>query len=270
MARSTRDTVDYFPHYINQGKTIFILEQKYGNDGYAFWFKLLELLASSDGHVFHCSNASDWLYLQAKTHLSEEIVCSILDTLCNLDAIDQQLWKEKVIWSQKLVDNLTPVYANRRRTAPTKPITTSRNTTTDELLQVEIPPDDAELDISTGQSTQRKKGSKVKKVNVEMNVNHYGSQHNVKLTQDEFNELVAEYPNDANDIVELLSLHIAEKGDKSTAQTHIFTIRKWVVDAVKQKKEKGWKGYEKQISLGALPQKEQSKYQTVNYESRSD
>ena len=38
-------------------------------------------------------------------------------------------------------------------------------------------------------------------------------------------------------------MHIAEKGDKSTAQTHIFTIKKWVIDAVKEKKAKGWKGF---------------------------
>ena len=48
MARPAKLTVDYFPHIINQGKTIFIIENNYGNDGYAFWFKLLELLGATD------------------------------------------------------------------------------------------------------------------------------------------------------------------------------------------------------------------------------
>lgn len=44
MARPKKQTVDYFPHFVKGGRTIFILENKFGNDGYAFWFKLLEIL----------------------------------------------------------------------------------------------------------------------------------------------------------------------------------------------------------------------------------
>ena len=139
MGRPIKDSVEYFPHYVNQGKTIFILEQKYGNDGYSFWFKVLELLASAEGHVYDCNNEADWLYLQAKTHLSEDISSSILDTLCNAGAIDKELWAERKIWSQNLVNNLQPVYANRRRTLPLKPVITCRNNTAGELLHVEIP-----------------------------------------------------------------------------------------------------------------------------------
>ena len=51
MSRPRKAVVDYFPHYVNHGKTLFILEQKYGNDGYAFWFKLLEMLGGSDGII---------------------------------------------------------------------------------------------------------------------------------------------------------------------------------------------------------------------------
>ncbi len=49
MARPKKQTVDYFPHFVKGGRTIFILENKFGNDGYAFWFKLLEILGESEG-----------------------------------------------------------------------------------------------------------------------------------------------------------------------------------------------------------------------------
>lgn len=55
MARPTKETVDYFPHFVKCGRTIFILESKYGNDGYAFWFKLLEILGDTEGHYYDCS-----------------------------------------------------------------------------------------------------------------------------------------------------------------------------------------------------------------------
>ena len=158
--RPVKDTVEYFPHFVNQGKTMFILEQKYGNDGYAFWFKLLEMLASTEGHIYDCDNESDWLFLQAKTHLNDETMSSMLDTLCNLGAIDKELWQEKKIWCQKLVNNLQPVYANRRRNIPEKPISTSRNHATEELLQVETIAEDGFYEESAAVS--KVKYSKVK------------------------------------------------------------------------------------------------------------
>lgn len=161
--RPTKDAVEYFPHYVKQGKTMFIIEQRYGNDGYAFWFKLLELLASSEGHVYSCSNDSDWLFLQAITHLSEESITGILDTLANLGAIDKELWSEKIIWSDNLVKNLQPVYANRRREPPSKPISTRRNTSKAELLHVDTTARRNNNEISTVETPQ----SKVSKVSKE-------------------------------------------------------------------------------------------------------
>ena len=36
LARPTKQTVDYFPHFVDDGKTKFILQNLYGNDGYSF------------------------------------------------------------------------------------------------------------------------------------------------------------------------------------------------------------------------------------------
>lgn len=121
MGRPQKQTVDYFPHYATSGKTLFILENKFGNDGYAFWFKLLELLGATEGHCFRVGNEVDWEFLLAKTKVSAETASEILNTLANLDAIDRELWSERVIWSQKFVDNLSEVYKKRKISAPKKP-----------------------------------------------------------------------------------------------------------------------------------------------------
>ena len=60
MARPGKTKVDYFPHVTRTGKTIAILEARWGNDGYAFWFKTLELLGSSGSFSYNCDNPSDW------------------------------------------------------------------------------------------------------------------------------------------------------------------------------------------------------------------
>lgn len=147
MARPKKQTVDYFPHIASNGKTMFILESQFGNDGYAFWFKLLEILATTDGHVIDCRNSSDWQFLLAKTNIDEVTASKILDLLSNLDAIDGGLWDSKVIWCQNFINNIADVYKNRKTKAPQKPslnsfyehkheqeiVSTSDNSSTQEL-----------------------------------------------------------------------------------------------------------------------------------------
>ena len=99
---------------------MFVIENKFGNDGYAFWFKLLELLGSTDGHYFDCNKPASWEFLLAKTHVNEVIALQILQTLVNLDAIDSDLWAKKIIWCQKFVDGITDAYSRRSDELPTK------------------------------------------------------------------------------------------------------------------------------------------------------
>ncbi len=122
MARPQKQTVDYFPHDVgaSESKTLYILQNKYGNDGYAFWFKLLELLGSTAGHYYCFNNPADWEFLSAKTHVPETVIKEILVTLVNLNAIDRELFNRNVIWCQKFVDRLSDVYA-RRNDKPQKP-----------------------------------------------------------------------------------------------------------------------------------------------------
>lgn len=165
MARPRKETVDYFPHIANSGKTIFILESQFGNDGYAFWFKTLELLASTDGHVIDCRNASEWKFLLAKTNVSEDIGSRILDQLAELEAIDYELWQSKVIWSDNFIKNIADVYKNRKTSLPKKPVikvSTSRNPSEDELPPVETR---SQVD-KCGQSTTNNPQTKVKETKV--------------------------------------------------------------------------------------------------------
>ena len=121
MARPKKQTVDYFPHIANSGKTIFILENQFGNDGYAFWFKTLELLATTDGHVIDTGNPSEWEFLIAKTRVSEDTAREILNLLGKLEAIDNELLQVGNLWCQNLVDNVSDVYKKRKVDLPVKP-----------------------------------------------------------------------------------------------------------------------------------------------------
>ena len=122
MVRPKKQTVDYFPHSCTHRKTMFIIEQRWGNDGYAFWFKLLEMLGSAEGHYLKFEDTADWEFLMAKTNLSEYKCKKILNLFSVLGNIDNKLWRDsRIVWSDKFIDGIKDAYRNRVEEIPRKP-----------------------------------------------------------------------------------------------------------------------------------------------------
>ena len=125
MARTRKDTVDYFPHDAHasaESATLAVLEGQFNNDGYAFWFKLLETLGCSNGHFLDWSDPRRLQVFCGKSHITEKQGVEMLNLLVEMHAIDKELWdKNRIIWCQNLVDNLSDVYQNRKRAIPLKP-----------------------------------------------------------------------------------------------------------------------------------------------------
>lgn len=120
--RKQRNSVDYFPHFVKQGRTKGILKAKFGHEGYSVWYQLLETLAATDNHFYDCSDEIVYEYLLAEIGTSDETFKSIVDFLVRVGKLDRELWEnDRVIWCQKLVDNLAYVYDKRVSNAPQKP-----------------------------------------------------------------------------------------------------------------------------------------------------
>jgi hypothetical protein len=86
------------------------------------WFKLLEVLASTENHFFKCNLPVDYEYLCRKLHVDNTQLKDILKDLADLEAIDPLLWNnEHIIWSENFIKNISEVYHNRRRALPIKP-----------------------------------------------------------------------------------------------------------------------------------------------------
>jgi len=161
MARTQKDTVEYFPHDADAsaGDTLTVLEGQFGNDGYAFWFKLLERLASSEGHFIDCSNSNKWQLLLARARVNQLQGVEMLKLLVEMGAIDKQLWEQdKIIWCQHLVDNVAEVYRNRRRDIPLKPHSTPLKllTTPQNLLTT---PDNTQSKVKESKQKETKEES---------------------------------------------------------------------------------------------------------------
>lgn len=125
MARPRKQTVDYFPHDTDasiNSRTLAILENKFGNDGYTFWYKLLELLGRKDGHYFDFTDDDGLEYLASETRIKDvETVKEMLEILVRRGSIDRELFEHKIIWCQSFVNGVADAYRNRKAPLPQKP-----------------------------------------------------------------------------------------------------------------------------------------------------
>jgi len=217
MARPLKHTIDYFPHFVNAGKTLLILQNEFGNDGYAFWFKLLSLLCKTNGLVYDYNNPASWKLLLAETAVSGDIAEKILQLLSDIEAIDKELYLSKVIWVQHLTDNLRDVFARRRNgSVPERPVIANRN------------PVIANRNRQTRPDQTRPNQTKKKE---------YGEFSNVFLTDGEYEKLKTKFGNALPEKIENLSQGIESKGYKYNS--HYATILNWDRRDKKQGGENG-------------------------------
>ena len=155
MARPRKQEVDYFPHYCDHGKVLFILENNFKNDGYAVFYKIEELLARTEGHCYDCSKPENWEYLLSKMNIDETIVSEIIEKLVVMNVIEPELWKEKRIWMQSFVDSITDAYARRKVHLPLKPELMSTETPV-RGINVNINPQSKEEESKVNKSKERK------------------------------------------------------------------------------------------------------------------
>ncbi len=171
MARPKKQTVDYFTHDCDclNKKTLYIIENRFGNNGYAFWFKLLEILGTTDGHYYNCNDSSTWEFLLTKTRLNGVSATEILDMLAKLGAIDKDLWEIRVIWSQNFVDRLNDVYSKRLIDKPIKPEINSFRIHKPNTSDISVENNNAS-DVNSPQDDIRNPQTKLKESKVNNNI----------------------------------------------------------------------------------------------------
>ena len=176
MARPTKTTIDYFPHYADRtDETLLrIVEREYGNDGYAFWFKIRERLCNQPGLFLSRNNVTEWEFLLTITRQSEDSADNMLELLAKIGVIDAELWhKQRIVWIQRLADDVADVYVRRKTPPPTRPggdgtekVSYDTNATHDEFMSTEttlsgvivagIPSEIEQDGVSADKSTQTK------------------------------------------------------------------------------------------------------------------
>jgi hypothetical protein len=114
MAREQRKDVDYFPHECNHGIALHVIETKYGNDGYAAFYRLLEQLGKAANHYLNIGNEMKFMYLVSALKVTEKDANDIIGDLVKLEFLDKYLYeKHSVLWSKDFMESITDAYRNR-------------------------------------------------------------------------------------------------------------------------------------------------------------
>ena len=90
MARPKLKTVVYFPHNCHWSKELEIFINKHGNEGYAFYFRLLELLGITLDHIYDCNKSIHYQYLVSKTGIDEKNFEVYIKYLVSIGVIDEE------------------------------------------------------------------------------------------------------------------------------------------------------------------------------------
>jgi len=115
MARTEKNTVDYFPFLCKEGKAMYVIEQKHGNDGFATWVKTLRQLAVTNYHYLNLSKDDERMFLASKCGVTEEKLMEICTDLSKLGEFDRHFWETyKVIWSDKFMLSVQKAYEKRK------------------------------------------------------------------------------------------------------------------------------------------------------------
>jgi len=216
MARPKKNTVEYFPHDVHMGKTLRLLTRKFGNDGYAFFFRLRELLGMTPNHNYSIKKQIDWLDFIDQMGLDENKANDIIEFAVEIGELDQESWKNKRLWSQNFVDELVVVYEKRTSDLPDKNSFRSGNTS----FRVENPSYvNGNPSFRSDNSQSKGKESKEK--------NSKGEESSKTLTNEELKSLQDKYPKtDVNESYRHFKLYNEANGRAPHNPLAAFT--RWV------------------------------------------
>lgn len=112
--RPERHDADYFPFYCKDGKTLFILQHKFGLEGIGFFTNLMRLLTTTPDHYLCISDPGDALYFFSRIGIDEDRGLEIMEALLLTGKLHKELWEQyRVVFSPDLLSSLKPLYERR-------------------------------------------------------------------------------------------------------------------------------------------------------------
>lgn len=243
MARPQKDGMDYFPHdsdAVNDEK-IEALRVLYGNDGYAFYFILLERIYRTPEFELDISDAETIQILSGKVGVTEEKFNSMLETALKRKCFDREAYEQRgVLTSFGIKKRASVVIGNReikrskyKKASETTPETRGETRgETPQRKEKEI----KEKEIKQEERLKESKEEKSTKLKVVKNV--YGEK--VHLLESEYGKLIAQHGEaDTQQMISILDNWYLTKGNKpNTSDYHTMVGAGWVLKRFNEDKQR--------------------------------
>ncbi|MVP00381.1 DUF4373 domain-containing protein [Paenibacillus lutrae] len=239
MARPRKEGMDYFPHDTDatNDRKIEALRLLYGNDGYAFYFILLEMIYREPNFELDISDAETIQILAKKVSVTEEEFSQMLSTAIKRECFDPEAYYERNILTSNGIKKRANVVVEKRE----KMRETYKNRASS-VSYAETPQETTpESTQSKVKESKRKVKDKVKEKDNKPTKIAYAEF--VKLSEEEYQKLVTEHGEDfTKECITTLDNYKGAKGEKYASDYR--AILKWVIDAVRDKKAKALRAAE--------------------------
>ena len=171
MARPERHDVDYFPFIAKRGRTLNILQSRYGLEGIGFFTNLLRFLAITPDHYYCIKEESDRMNFFTEIGLMDEKKgIEMIELMVKTEKLDKDLWENNmVIACPVFLESLKDAYKQRK----------NQIITIEEIREkfqnihgnpqegvVSIPDNSEDGEVSSGDNTQTKLKDSIVKDNI--------------------------------------------------------------------------------------------------------
>jgi hypothetical protein len=229
MARPQKFGLDYFPHDTDamNDEKLEIMQLLYGNDGYAFYFKMLERIYRTPELMLDISDAETKKVMMKKCDVDEMMFDTMLQSCIKHGLFDASLFNEFGIISSDGIIKRAEIVISKRQKMRERYTKQGVEVSAAETKQ-KLSRNSAETMSETRQS--KEKESKEKKSKVFKNL--YGEF--VELLPSEYDSLVQKYgPEFTQTCIDTLDNYKGATGTKYKSDYR--AILNWVVERVSEK-----------------------------------
>ena len=211
MARPIKEGLDYFPHdtdAVNDEK-IEALRALYGNNGYAFYFILLERIYRTNEAELDVSDAETIQILSRKVAVTTEEFMQILETAFKWRCFDREAYEKRGVLTSNGVKKRASVVVEKRVTMREK---------------YHKQKDDVS-DAETGEETQKKPDKEKKRKEKKSKAIIYRTIQHLPLSTEEYNKLCTQYGKPAvDDVLD----RMANYGNLKKYKSAYLTANNWL------------------------------------------
>lgn len=215
MARPVKEGMDYFPHDTNASndKKIEALRAIYGNDGYAFYFIMLEQIYQEPNFELLISDAETreemLQILSRKTAVTPERFIQILNTAIKWDCFDKELYDSKGVLTSNGIKKRAGVVLEKRQ-------------------KMRIKYQQSKEGISDAETTQEtREETPQRKVKIKESKLLYGEF--AKLTPSEYTKLCDRFGKEVTDSkIESLDNWLPQGSNAKKRTDHYRTLLEWL------------------------------------------